>query len=98
MATKNIGFVADLEGVAQIRSVDGVTRILSIGDAIYDGGMLSADPSIPKSGALVNVNPIAGNDIVDIVEAAGSIDVTGRVVKDFSHGDNVSFTVNGTLY
>ena len=44
MATKNIGFVADLEGVAQIRGVDGVVRILSIGDPIFDGDVLSTEP------------------------------------------------------
>ena len=44
MATKNIGFVADLVGAAQIRGVDGVIRVLSIGDLIYDGDVLSTAP------------------------------------------------------
>jgi len=41
MATKHIGFVTDLEGAAQIRGVDGVIRVLSIGDAVYDGDVLT---------------------------------------------------------
>jgi hypothetical protein len=44
MATKNIGFVRDLEGAAQIRGVDGVIRVLSIGDAVYDGDLLTTAP------------------------------------------------------
>jgi VCBS repeat-containing protein len=44
MATKNIGFVADLVGAAQIRGVDAVVRVLSIGDPIYDGDVLSTGP------------------------------------------------------
>lgn len=228
MATKNIGFVADLEGAAQIRSIDGVIRVLSIGDAVYDGDVLTtapgteilleffngnrlalgentevlldetvitglnvfseervdqlielqgliadgveaedpdindvepsrdnADglhqasvylrdgnqggvetrgtpidfaaaaltipdlldedrfmanpptgglpvtpevPTIPGSGTWVIVDPIAGDGIVDIAEAAGPINVGGRVGSDFAPGDRVSFTVNGTLY
>jgi Ca2+-binding RTX toxin-like protein len=229
MATKNIGFVTDLEGVAQIRSVDGVIRVLSIGDAVHDGDVLTtapgaeilleffngnklnlgestevlldetvitgldtypddqvdqllqleglvadgvdvedpeltaadasrdnADglhqasiytrdgnqgvvetrgspldfaltdftvrgplgedpfmlansstgesslapemPSVPVSGTWVIVDPIAGNGIVDIAEAAGPIIVTGRVGNDFGTGDSISFTVSGTLY
>jgi hypothetical protein len=41
MATKSIGYVADLIGDAQVRSVDGVVRILSIGDQINDGDILT---------------------------------------------------------
>ena len=41
MATKSIGFVAELAGDAQVRSVDGVIRVLSIGDRIYDGDVLT---------------------------------------------------------
>jgi len=225
MATKHIGFVTDLEGAAQIRGVDGVIRVLSIGDAVYDGdvlttatgakilleffngrqlnlgantevlldesvtsgldnypdeqvdqllelegladdgveaedpeltavevsidnadglhkgavytrdgnegvvessgglefaladsttrnildedpllaGILTTDatapePSVPDSRAWVIVDPIAGDDIVDIAEAAGPIIVTGRAGPDFDPGDSISFTVSGTLY
>ena len=41
MATKSIGYVVDLIGGAQVRSVDGVIRVLSIGDQINDGDILS---------------------------------------------------------
>ena len=41
MPTKNIGFVVDLIGDAQVRSVDGVIRVLSIGDKINDGDILT---------------------------------------------------------
>ena len=41
MATKSIGYVADLVGDAQVRSVDGVIRVLSIGDQIHEGDILT---------------------------------------------------------
>ncbi len=41
MATKSIGYVVDLIGDAQVRGVDGVIRVLSIGDKINDGDILS---------------------------------------------------------
>ena len=41
MATKSIGFVVDLIGDAQVRSVDGVIRVLSIGDKINEGDILT---------------------------------------------------------
>jgi hypothetical protein len=41
MATKSIGYVADLVGDAQVRGVDGVIRVLSIGDQIHEGDILT---------------------------------------------------------
>ena len=41
MATKNIGYVADLVGDAQVRGTDGVIRVLSIGDQISEGDILT---------------------------------------------------------
>ncbi|MDH3636256.1 MAG: retention module-containing protein, partial [Gammaproteobacteria bacterium] len=41
MATKSIGYVAELIGDAQVRSVDGVIRVLSIGDQINEGDILT---------------------------------------------------------
>ncbi len=41
MATKSIGYVADLVGDAQVRSIDGVIRVLSIGDKINEGDILT---------------------------------------------------------
>jgi hypothetical protein len=41
MATKSIGYVADLVGDAQVRGVDGVIRILAIGDKINEGDVLT---------------------------------------------------------
>ena len=40
MATKSIGYVVELIGDAQVRSVDGVTRILSVGDQVHEGDLL----------------------------------------------------------
>ena len=40
MATKSIGFVAELTGDAQVRSVDGVIRVLSLGDEVHEGDLL----------------------------------------------------------
>ncbi len=44
MATKSIGFVVELRGAAQVRGVDGINRVLSIGDPVYDGDVLSTAP------------------------------------------------------
>ena len=41
MATKSIGYVADLKGDAQVRGVDGVIRVLGIGDPIHEGDLLT---------------------------------------------------------
>ena len=41
MATKSIGYVVELIGDAQVRSVDGVIRVLSIGDQINEGDILT---------------------------------------------------------
>ena len=41
MATKNIGYVAELTGDAQVRSVEGIIRFLGIGDPINEGDVLS---------------------------------------------------------
>ena len=41
MATKSIGYVVDLVGDAQVQGVDGVIRVLSIGDSIHEGDVLS---------------------------------------------------------
>ncbi|MCP4877993.1 MAG: retention module-containing protein, partial [Gammaproteobacteria bacterium] len=41
MATKSIGYVAELIGDAQVRSIDGVIRVLSIGDQINEGDVLT---------------------------------------------------------
>ena len=50
------------------------------------------------SNATITVDAITADDIVNAVEAAGSILVTGTVGGDASIGDTVSFTVNGTDY
>jgi len=41
MATKSIGYVADLVGEAQVRSVEGVIKVLNIGDRINEGDILT---------------------------------------------------------
>jgi hypothetical protein len=41
MATKSIGYVVELVGGAQVRSVEGVIRVLSIGDQIHEGDILT---------------------------------------------------------
>nr|MDJ0881055.1 retention module-containing protein [Gammaproteobacteria bacterium] len=41
MATKNIGFVVELTGTAEVRSVEGIIRVVNAGDKIYEGDLLS---------------------------------------------------------
>ncbi|WP_373092215.1 beta strand repeat-containing protein, partial [Zhongshania sp.] len=48
--------------------------------------------------ATITVDDITADDVVNAVEAGGSIDVTGRVGGDAAVGDTVSFTINGTPY
>ena len=40
MATKNIGFVVELTGAAEVRSAEGIIRVLGQGDKIYEGDVL----------------------------------------------------------
>ncbi|MBL6998981.1 MAG: retention module-containing protein, partial [Gammaproteobacteria bacterium] len=40
MATKNIGFVVELTGSAEVRSAEGIIKVLSQGDKIYEGDVL----------------------------------------------------------
>jgi len=40
MATKNIGFVVELTGSAEVRSIDGIIKVLSQGDKIFEGDLL----------------------------------------------------------
>ncbi|MEX1667805.1 Ig-like domain-containing protein, partial [Zhongshania guokunii] len=48
--------------------------------------------------ATITVDNITADDVVNAVEAGGSIDVTGTVGGDAAVGDTVSFTINGTPY
>lgn len=41
MATKSIGYVAELQGSAEVRGVDGIIRILKQGDEVYEGDFLT---------------------------------------------------------
>jgi len=41
MATKNIGSISALNGSAQVRSVDGIIRVVNIGDVINEGDVLT---------------------------------------------------------
>jgi len=40
MATKNVGYVVDLTGPAQVRTADGVIKVLNIGDTVSDRDLL----------------------------------------------------------
>ena len=44
MATKNIGYVVELSGSAQVRTADGVIRVLNIGDTVSDRDLLITGP------------------------------------------------------
>ncbi len=41
MAEKNIGFVVELNGSAEIRTVEGIIKVLSVGDKIHQGDLLT---------------------------------------------------------
>jgi len=41
MATKSIGYVVELSGQAEVRSVDGIIRVLSVGDQTNEGDVLT---------------------------------------------------------
>ncbi|WP_344933600.1 Ig-like domain-containing protein, partial [Zhongshania borealis] len=48
--------------------------------------------------ATITVDSITADDVVNAVEAGGTIDVTGSVGGDAAVGDTISFTINGTNY
>ena len=50
------------------------------------------------SSAIITVNNITVDDIVNAAEAGGSINVAGTVGGDATVGDAISFDVNGTTY
>ena len=41
MAEKNIGYVVELTGNAQVKTVEGIIKVLSIGDKIHEGDILT---------------------------------------------------------
>ncbi|WP_238254259.1 Ig-like domain-containing protein, partial [Methylobacterium bullatum] len=46
----------------------------------------------------VTLNPVTGDNTVNIQEAAGNVAVTGSVTGEFTTGDAVTLSVNGTEY
>ncbi|MBL1293176.1 MAG: retention module-containing protein, partial [Thiotrichales bacterium] len=40
MTTKSIGYITELAGSAEIRSADGIIRVINIGDIVHDGDVL----------------------------------------------------------
>ena len=40
MATKTVGYIVDLKGSAQVRTADGVIKVLNIGDTVNDRDVL----------------------------------------------------------
>ncbi|WP_139101459.1 retention module-containing protein, partial [Marinomonas spartinae] len=45
--------------------------------------------------ASITVNPIAGDDVLDAVEAAGTVVISGTVSGDAAVGDTVTLSING---
>ena len=41
MAEKNIGYVVELTGSAQVKTVEGIIKVLSVGDKIHEGDVLT---------------------------------------------------------
>ena len=58
MATKNIGYIADLTGSAQVRTAEGVIKVLNIGDTVSDRDLL-----ITGQGANVTVDFYSGQKL-----------------------------------
>ena len=44
MATKNIGYIVDLMGTAEVRTAEGIIKVLSIGDTVSDRDVLITGP------------------------------------------------------
>ena len=40
MATKNIGFISEISGSAQVRTEEGVIKVVNIGDVVQNGDVL----------------------------------------------------------
>src|SRR5690606_19999866 len=53
----------------------------------------SVDTTLPAAG--ISLNPIAGDDVLNAAEAAGSVTLSGTVSGDVKAGDSVPVTVGG---
>ncbi|WP_269500261.1 beta strand repeat-containing protein, partial [Castellaniella sp. S9] len=56
----------------------------------------SIDTTAPE--LAVSVDPITSDNVINAAESGASVDVTGAVDGEFSEGDAVTLTVNGTDY
>ena len=56
----------------------------------------SVDTTLPAAG--ISLNPIAGDDLLNAAEAAGSVTLSGTVSGDVKAGDSVTVTVGGSSY
>ncbi|HEY9104138.1 Ig-like domain-containing protein, partial [Chitinimonas sp.] len=56
----------------------------------------TVDTTAPS--ATITVNSITADNLVNAVEAAGNITVTGKVAGEFQAGDTVTLLVNGATY
>src|SRR5690606_7577931 len=54
------------------------------------------DTTLPAAG--ISLNPIAGDDLLNAAEAAGSVTLSGTVSGDVKAGDSVTVTVGGSSY
>ncbi|MGC4008031.1 MAG: Ig-like domain-containing protein [Pseudomonas sp.] len=57
------------------------------------------DYSGPNSGSTqLTIDKVTGDDVVNSSEAAGNVNITGKVTGEFTVGDKVSFKLDGTTY
>ncbi|OWP48073.1 Ig-like domain-containing protein, partial [Pseudomonas nitroreducens] len=79
-----------------------IHAVLMAKDAAGNVGVIEADHAysvdlIPPV-ATLTINVVAGDDIVNSAEAATNQVISGTVSGDFTAGDKVSFTLDGTTY
>ncbi|WP_448675503.1 Ig-like domain-containing protein [Pseudomonas nicosulfuronedens] len=68
------------------------------GNASEVEGSRSYTVDIAPPVATLTINPVAGDDIVNIEESKSEQTISGKAAGEFKAGDLVSFTLNGTEY
>ncbi|MDV7212108.1 Ig-like domain-containing protein, partial [Azotobacter beijerinckii] len=95
-----LGFAIAVAG-SDLAADTSLTATVSGSDAAgngYNAATTSTHTTKLSTGATISVDLVTADDILNAVEAAGNVEVTGTVGGDAAVGDTVSLVVNGTTY
>ncbi|SPJ33973.1 Leukotoxin [Kushneria phyllosphaerae] len=87
---------------SQLAQNDAIRADVSHTDAAGNTGSANAASSYSVDTAApvvtISLDTLAGNDVINAVEAAGDVTVTGRAAGDAAPGDTVTISVGGQSY